>query len=86
MSQGIEVIYSNETVKCLICNKEEKSNGKMFIMKNCKHHYHISCILDHVIYKDKLCPVCHNSFDDIRISIATAFRKNNLQELIDVLL
>ncbi len=85
MAQNIEVIYTNDIVKCSLCNKEEQSNGKICVMSNCKHHYHISCIIDHVIYKDKLCPICHNSFDDIRISIAIAFKKNSLTELIDVL-
>ena len=85
MAQNIEVIYTNDIVKCSLCNKEEQSNGKICIMKDCNHHYHIKCIINYVVINNKKnCPICQKKFDDIRISIAVAFQKNSLTELVGV--
>lgn len=82
-TQTITVFYDNEPIMCELCNINEKSNGNMCILDICKHQYHIKCLIKNC---KKECPKCNISINDIRLSIAIAFQKNNVNDLIQSLL
>ena len=84
--QGLDVIYTNDIIRCQLCHCIAESNGNMTMMQHCKHSYHIKCLIEYCSNNSMICPECSMKFDDIRISLAVAYSKNDTQSFLDVLM
>jgi hypothetical protein len=84
-SQTISVI-KDEGAICNICNLNTfMPNNDMLSLNDCKHTYHTSCLIEHVCKNGKECPICKKKIDDIRLSVAVAFQRHSINELIECL-
>lgn len=83
--QTLTVIYNDEISQCEYCNKQEASNGSIVSLDECKHTFHICCLIHHSSEHGIKCPICNTKINDMRLSIAVSFKRNSLQELISTL-
>jgi hypothetical protein len=86
-SQSIIVDYSDIVVTCELCQESNMCKGNIIKMEKCHHIFDISCLINYACCKNKfLCPICIYPYEDIRISLAVAYKKQNTQEFIEALL
>jgi hypothetical protein len=83
--QGLEVIYTNDIVRCQLCHCVSESDGKIARMDQCNHTYHIRCLIDHAYINHMICPECDKEFSDIRLSLAVAYKQRNTGAFVDIL-
>lgn len=83
--QSVTVVYTDDVLQCGICSESHQSNGKMIILDNCNHTFDLSCLIQYASYNKIKCPICGIAINDIRLSIAVAFQKNSLTELVKCL-
>ena len=84
--QGITVDYTDAELCCQICNCRSCSNGSMITTDDCNHTFHVSCLIDHISkHKNMICPKCCKDVYDIRLSLAVAYKHNDVNEFIDAL-
>lgn len=83
--QYTNVIYSNEQLKCCICSISQESNGNILELSNCKHCFHVKCLINYCSKNAMKCPVCNIHIKDNRISFAIAYNYGNTADLINVL-
>jgi hypothetical protein len=86
--QSLTVNYTSDMMKCLLCNCVNESNGNMLTTDDCKHTFHISCLIDCISDNDchMQCPECSTNFDDIRVLLAVAYRAENTDLFVQALL
>jgi hypothetical protein len=86
-SQSIIVDYSDTVVTCELCQESNMCKGTIIKMEKCHHIFDISCLISYACEKHNyLCPICAYAYDDIRVSLAVAYKKQNTQEFIEALL
>jgi hypothetical protein len=83
--QGMNVIYEHEFTRCQLCHCVSESDGKFICMHECKHTFHIACLIDYASNNDMKCPACECKFHDYRLSLAVAYKKGDTQDFINVL-
>jgi hypothetical protein len=83
--QELNVIYDNDITRCHICHCVHESNGCMISMSACKHTFHISCLIDYVNIDTMFCPECNEVFTDIRLSLAVACKRGDIQSFVNIL-
>ena len=85
--QGITVIGCDGKAVCEMCGGHQKTARDMLELNECKHVFHIRCFLEHACAHDKdiRCPTCNAGVYDIRLSVARAFGRNSVTELIGCL-
>jgi hypothetical protein len=84
-NQSLDVIYDKDITRCLLCHCVEESCGAMAEMSECKHTYHISCLIDYACVNAMKCPECNNKFYDLRLSLAVAYKREDTQSFINIL-
>jgi hypothetical protein len=85
MGQNLNVDYTANVILCQICNKFSESNGDIVTTNNCKHAFHISCLINHASTASTYCPCCREPYYDIRILLAVAYKKRDTQLFLNVL-
>ncbi len=86
-AQGITVEYENKQMYCMSCDQHDVSDGKMAYLNDCKHTYHISCLIDYASANNIChCPQCKVDIQDIRLSLAIAYNQQDTQKFINALL
>jgi hypothetical protein len=90
--QGITVDYTNNLLTCQLCNKHAPSHGGMLQMDKCGHIYHIQCIIHAIDEKHDndvnvmQCPCCQHKFQDTRLTLAIAYKRQDTQLFTNTLL
>lgn len=83
---SLTVEYNDDIIQCQQCRIQECSHGKICKVNDCGHTFHITYMIKYASHNRLECPLCKNKVDDIRLSIAIAFQKQNHQELIQILI
>lgn len=84
--QGLTVNYTNDILQCGICQYIEESDGNIAVTNNCKHTFHICCLINKLPDSDNIyCPICNEKIYDIRLSLALAYKNNDTQKFINIL-
>ena len=86
-SQSIIVDYTDTIVTCELCQESNMCKGNILKMEKCHHIFHISCLINYACCQNNyLCPICTYPYDDIRLSLAVAYKKKDTQDFIQALL
>ncbi len=85
MEQSLNVIYEKDIIRCQLCHCVGESNGSLAEMSECKHTYHISCLIDYACVNAMNCPECNKGFYDVRLSLAVAYSQGDTQSFLSVL-
>jgi hypothetical protein len=86
MIQGITVEYEKRQLQCLACRQKDISQGQMVYLDHCKHTFHICCLIDYGCLHGIQCPECKEKVEDIRLSLAVAYKKQDTLQFIHELL
>lgn len=84
-NQLLNVIYDKDITRCQLCHCVQESNGSMLSMQTCKHTFHICCLIDYACVNYMQCPVCDMMFDDLRLSLAVAYKQRDTGSFLDIL-
>lgn len=83
--QGIIVIDHDHEAVCQLCSGHQEKLRVMMILDECEHLFHMKCFLKHACAHHISCPICNAGVYDIRLSVARAFDRNSLTELVGCL-
>lgn len=79
--QTISVEYSDKLISCQLCN------GNYIYMNNCNHSFHVLCLINDAYLSAKmLCPCCNLPYNDLRLSLAVAYKKQDTQLFLKTLI
>ncbi len=85
--QTISVEYSDKLISCQLCNLCSESNGNYIYMNNCNHSFHVLCLINDAYLSAKmLCPCCNLPYNDLRLSLAVAYKKQDTQLFLKTLI
>lgn len=78
---SITVVEETGGIICGLWDEDSHATRDIISLDNCGHIYHIKCIIKYAEKHRIECPKCKYKLNDIRLSIALAFKKNSLCEL-----